>query len=582
MNVVSTISTTDANPPTAPQKRAEQPLFVSMWSIQALLSRLPLLFPVDPNLPPSPKTHYRSDYRCPEPATLLNKAQLAILTEFEIALYLIDFSPLERLLAKIYVDSHKGQVPFHPVSLFLCICLRREQNLKWAALAKLLAGSNGAGWRALFGFREGNTPSASGLRYFFNAVGPKVFDDLCPRFIELLRQHGLLPEHSTYPGDPPDRGVTVTQDGQLHPARSRPSCQLAIESCYEPLASGAELETGPKADASSCDRDNQENGTVGQSEVPPRRPCRARDKGLPGCLCDTPACQERCDRASVLDPDARFIHYEGHNNATKTGSEAKEGKESKSKGIDVFGFRSVVDRILDDRFAVAWTAKSSLYPANTDERSIFVERVKKLQELFPDLKIGEWLDDAGVGYAECLNAIWEMGALRMVEIRADASDKDFDKCVERGYDEHGHPLCPHGYHLHHNGYDYERRRGKHVCRQACRKESRREGETVCVVEGCPYLDDGPLGFIINVRRAFANGSMRLVREIPYGTEEWDKRYGRRNLSESRNGQMDGMGLKRMQSYGLERDTKDVQVADFVINLRTLGRLVREATKLSEG
>ena len=41
-----------------------------------------------------------------------------------------------------------------------------------------------------------------------------------------------------------------------------------------------------------------------------------------------------------------------------------------------------------------------------------------------------------------------------------------------------------------------------------------------------------------------------------------------------------MGLKRMQSYGLARNTKDVQLADFLGNLRTLGRLVREATTLS--
>ena len=29
--------------------------------------------------------------------------------------------------------------------------------------------------------------------------------------------------------------------------------------------------------------------------------------------------------------------------------------------------------------------------------------------------------------------------------------------------------------------------------------------------------------------------------------------------------------------GLARDTKEVQIADFLINLRTFGRLVREAT-----
>jgi hypothetical protein len=36
----------------------------------------------------------------------------------------------------------------------------------------------------------------------------------------------------------------------------------------------------------------------------------------------------------------------------------------------------------------------------------------------------------------------------------------------------------------------------------------------------------------------------------------------------------------MRSFGLARATKDVQLADCVLNLRTLGRLVREATRPS--
>ena len=66
-------------------------------------------------------------------------------------------------------------------------------------------------------------------------------------------------------------------------------------------------------------------------------------------------------------------------------------------------------------------------------------------------------------------------------------------------------------------------------------------------------------------------------EPPYGSPAWKARYGRRNLSESRNGQLAGLGLKRLPSYGLARGTKEVQLGDFVVNLRTLGRLVREAT-----
>jgi len=193
---------------TAVEKRAAQPLLATMWSPTALAPQLPLRFPVDPTLPASPKTRYRSAYQPPDPLAGPDPAQWADLTDFEVALHLIDFSGLERALATAYVASAKGQVPFHPVSLFLCLCLRREQQLSWRALARLLHhDQHGAGWRAHFGFADGVTPSASGLRHFQNAVGAACFADLCPQFIRLLRQHGLAPEQSTYPGIPPHGGL---------------------------------------------------------------------------------------------------------------------------------------------------------------------------------------------------------------------------------------------------------------------------------------------------------------------------------------------------------------------------------------
>jgi hypothetical protein len=564
------------SPPSASAKRAANPLFVPMWSVQALLPQLPLLFPVAPNLPPSPKRRYRSQYRYLGAQDLRDEAHRATLSDLEIALRLIDCSPLERLLAQYYVQSAKGEVPFHPVSMFLAICLRRELNLPWRRLARLLGGDNGAGWRTLFGFTEGQTPSEAGLRHFFNAVGPARFDELCPRFIELLHQHGLCPQQSTYPGDPPDRGVTVSQDGMLHPALSRPSCQLPTDTCYQPLPATPSLPMSSVAVATG-----PVESDAGKT---PRRPCRAIENGLPGCLCDTAACAEHCRRASRLDREARFIHYEGHND--KQGKGDGPGKER--QGVDIFGYRSIADRLLDDRFAVAWTTRSKLYPANTDERSVFIPNLTQAKEdLFrlkkedlSGLKIGEWLDDSGVGYEPCLSAIYELGALRLVDIRGDRGDHDPEVCLRRGYDGQGRPLCAHGYVMRSNGYDEERRRTKYLCAQVCRRAPRREGEPVAAVQGCPYLDERrPLGQVTNIGRTMPDGTMRLAREIPYGSPPWKARYGRRNLSESRNGQLEGLGLKRMRSYGLKRNSKEVQLADFVINLRTLGRLVREASDL---
>jgi hypothetical protein len=557
---MSAVATAPAAPTTAAGKRAGQPLLAEFWSLGALLPALPLAYPVEAGLPPSPKARYRSEYRPPDPARLaaLTPDGWARLSDFEVALYLVDFSPLERRLAPMYAASRKGQVPFHPVSLFLCLCLRVELKLGWAALARLLAGAHGAAWRELLGFAAGATPSASGLRYFWQAVGAGVFDGLCARFVGLLRRLGRFPERSTYPGDPPERGIAVMQDGMLHPARSRPSCALATGDCHRPLPAPAPGAPAPAPGAGG-------------------RPCRAREKGHTGCACDSDTCRERCRRASRRDPEARLTHYAGGKGKRPHAAGPAEPERPRA-GRDVFGYRSVAERALDDRFGVAWTLASGLYPANTDERSSFVGRVEALAAAFPDLRIGEWLGDAGVGYEECLGAIWDLGALRMVDIRAHPTDADPQACLARGYDGHGRPLCPHGYATRANGHDPARRRAKYVCAQACRREPPREGEPVRPVEGCPYLDPArPAGFVVNVGRALPDGSLRLAREVPHGSPAWRARYGRRNLAESRNGQLEGLGLKRMRAHGLARCRKDVQLADFLLDLRTLGRLVRQAT-----
>ena len=66
--------------------------------------------------------------------------------------------------------------------------------------------------------------------------------------------------------------------------------------------------------------------------------------------------------------------------------------------------------------------------------------------------------------------------------------------------------------------------------------------------------------------------MRLAREVPYGSAAWKARYGRRNLSESRNASLEGMGLKRLSTSGLAHGRQEIAIADFLENLRTLGRL----------
>lgn len=526
---------TSAAPLTAVEKRALHPLFLSTFSLDALRAKLPLRFPVPEDTPPSPKQEYRSHYRYLGAAELADPATLHNLTPFEITLRLIDFSPLRDLLAKDYYQpSHRGQRPFDPVSLFLALCLRREQSLSWRGLQKLLAGTHGAGWRHLFGFDEGVTPSEAGLRYFFHTVGAQLWEELCPLYADLLHQAALLPEHSTFPGDPSSRGVTLSHDLMLHLARSRMKCAHVTAGCYQPAP----------------------------------RPCPAQEAGQEGCDCTSPACAERCHLTTPLDQEARYIYYEGGNK----NADLPDRKER--PGRHVYGYASTADRLLDDRFACAWTLRSDLYPANQDERTLFPDSFAQLRSRFPWLQIGEVLADAALGYQNCLDPIWQAGALRMVDIRAAPTDQDTETQRQRGYDANGYPLCPHGYLLSPNGYDYQRRRRKWRCAHACQKDPSHPPPD------CPYLANKH-GQVVNVARTLPDGSVRLAREVAYASSTWKKRYARRNLSESRNGGQEGMNLKRLPSFGLTHGLREVLLGDFLQNLRTLGRLVGEATLLAQ-
>jgi hypothetical protein len=521
----------------ASQKRAAHPDFVKTLSLAAIRSRLPIRLVAPKSTLPSPKRHYRSEYRFLGFEDLGQPHSLAHLTLFEMALRLVDLTPIRDYLAQFYyVVSAKGQVPFDPVSLFLCACLRRELRYGWLSLAKLLAGEHGAGWRRLFGFREGGTPSASGMRFFFQSIGPDVFEELNCLLIDALHTASLIPDRSTFPEDPPDRGVSLSHDLMLHEARSNMRCAYVTDTCYQPA---------PRA-------------------------CPAKAAKKEGCDSSTDDCAKACRRTTPQDPEARYIHYEGRN---KKGDLPPSGA---ARGRDVYGYASAPDRLLDDRFACAWTLRTGgLYPANSDERKLFPASFACLQKRFPWLKIGEVLADAALGYQDCLDPIWQAGALRMVDIRASKEDDNQNVQLRRQYDENGHPLCTHGYKMRSNGHDYQRRRTKWCCEKTCRENAERP------VPDCPYLDEERQhGQVVNVGRTLPGGCVRLAREVPYGSDMWKKRYGRRNLSESRNGTLEGRGLKRMPSFGLSSCHREVALGDFLDNLRTFSRLVSEATALA--
>jgi hypothetical protein len=522
---------------TAIQKRSQNAEALAPFTLDHLKHELPLTFPPAPDLPPSPKPHYRSAYRYLG-FDDLDAETLETYSPFEIAVRLFDYSHLEPLLAAhIYEPSAKGQIPFHPVSMYLLSLYRRERNLSRHEVLRILRHpTDGQSLRRCTGF-EDDFPSESGLRYFEGQLTPELQQEINALQLDVLYQTGLLP---VKPDAKEEVQATLSFDGMLHEARSHMRCSSVKASCYEPAP----------------------------------RPCPAKKKGQQGCDCDDAACADVCRHATPLDPDARFVIYTGNNKRARTSPNTPVEKPDRRSRISrkVYGYYSYAGQLLADDLSTYWILPAAFGSATDKDSALFPGNFAHLQARFPWLKVGEVLADAGAGEQTCLDAIWNAGALRMVDIRANQTDKDPDTRLVRGYDENGHPLCPLGYVLRSNGYDYCRRRAKWRCAKRCRHTTEKTAPE------CDYLKPKyKHGYTITVGRAHADGSVRLAREIPYGSEAWKERYGRRNSAESRNSVLERLGLKRMPVHGQNACHVIVLQADFVANQRTLVRLIREAT-----
>jgi hypothetical protein len=529
-----------AKAPTAIEKRAQNRKALKPFALHKLKEKLPLVLSRDPNLPPSPKPHYRSAYRYPG-LDDLSEETLESFSPFEIGVRLFDYSPLEALLAAhVYRASAKGQVPFHPVSMYLLSLYRRERNLSRHEVLRILRHpEDGQTLRYCTGFAD-DFPSESGLRYFEGQLGPELQMEINALQLDALYRAGLLP---VKPDAEEDTKATLSFDGMLHEARSRMRCSSVKAGCYE---------SAP-------------------------RPCPAKEKGKRGCACDEDKCTDVCQHATSRDSEARFIVYTGNNKRAKTSPNTPVEKRKQHSRVSrmVYGYYSYAGQLLDDELATYWTMPAAFGASTCGDPALFPDNFAYLQTRFPWLKIGEVLADAGACEQTCLDAIWEAGALRMVDICAHKSDDDPDIQLARGYDEHGHPFCPFGYVLHPNGYDYQRRRTKWRCAKRCRHDPHK------AMPQCDYVHAKyKHGYTTTVGRTQADGSVRLAREIPYGSPAWKERFGRRNCAESRNSILQRLGLKRMPVHGLASCHVTVLHGDFVANQNTLIRLIREATALS--
>jgi len=534
-----------AKKPTAIEKRAQNPEALAPFALVTLKQKLPLVFPREPALPPSPKLHYRSAYRYLG-FDDLGEETLETFSPFEIAVRLFDYSHLEPLLAAhIYVASAKGQVPFHPVSMYLLSIYRRERHLSRHEVLRILRHpDDGRALRRCTGFGRleqsaDDFPSESGLRYFEGQLTPELQQEINALQLDVLYQSGLLP---IKPEADEKTKATLSFDGMLHEARSHMRCSSVKAGCYEPVP----------------------------------RPCPAKEKGKRGCDCDDEDCAAICRHATPLDPDARFIVYTGDNKRARTSPNTSLQTQGRRSGIRrmVYGYYSYAGQLLDQGLATYWILPAAFGPATCGDPALFPDNLAYLQARFPWLKIGEVIADAGICEQTCLDAIWDAGALRMVDICAHKCDDDPDVRLARGYDENGHPLCPFGYVLHSNGYDYQRRRAKWRCAKRCRRDPEMSGSQ------CDYLKASyKHGYTITVGRTHADGTVRLAREIPYGSLAWKECYNCRNSAESRNSLLERLGLKRMPVHGLASCHVTVLQGDFVANQCTLVRLIREATAL---
>jgi hypothetical protein len=560
---------TDATPV---ETRAHDVTFVTQCSWAGLRDRLPLVWPTPPDVPPSPKHTYRSGYTYPGWDALEDPEAWEYLSDFELTLYLIDFEPLRPVLAQsLGWTSAKGWTPFDPVSIFLLLGWQITNGWNRAETLRKLRHPRYADLVDNFGFHDDVFPTEGGLRYWLTTLGEHALSDatvqvdmpnadsprevaiqhlnqLIAQSVTLMVTHGFLNPEAW-------EQALVCPDGLLHHAASRLRCSAVQASCYHAI-------------------------------TPDRpRPCPAQDKQRQGCDCDTRACAEICQYAPSWDADARFVWYTGSNQPSHSPNRsATEDPPSRSSGEGYYGYRSLPLQIPDPQRRFSVILLDDVLPANAREEVPATALLTQLPTFYPSLTVDAVAGDAGFGYPVFLQAIYDdLAARRVVDLRAHTTDNDPTQWPVRGYDDRGRPTCPYGYAFTANGFDAQRQRHKWFCGQACLhdKEPRVRLEDVPYppVE-CPYAAPHaqPYGQIINVGARFADGSMRLVRDLPVGSSTWQRLYHRaRNAVEGRNAAFEKWNLKRMLVFGLPRSRATIFLADVWLNLTTLARLVREAT-----
>ena len=534
----------------AAERRLELPGFVETFSWRNIRSLLPLQLPAIGEGPKWIGRMCRSYYQWLEVAD----EDLSGLDEFDLLLRLFDFSPWRAYFAQRF-RSQYGPPPFDPLSLGLGMFLAHYQNWDWERLVQeLRSATRGRDYCVRLGFEQSDLSVSSTFRMAFGQTELDWLTDCQDSLAQGLMDYQLIPTQSTFPGDPLEQGVSISTDCQLISSRSRMICRHQVPACSQPAG---------------------------------KRECPARQAGKEGCACDTLACHDHCRFAAWRDPLAAYVYYSGSNQPGRTNPNvSKENKGSSApRGKHHFGYKSKAFNIIDDRLFLVWSLTGPCTPANRNDHLLTISGLQDLRKRFPSLKIGEFLGDAGEGFDEILQYVHDdLQALRTIRLRHADGDDLALTCLQRGYDQNGVPLCPHGYRMTSNGHDYQRHSTKWVCHRKCVHQPKPDisgAEPQVSRTTCPFANPDQaarLGFSLCTSLTLPDGSIRLARDIQVDSDTWHLRMGRQSYAESRNATQARRQLKRSPSFGLSNTAKSMTLSDTLSLAFNLCRLIFEATR----
>jgi len=537
---------------TAAERRPLTEHFCATFAWDAVRPQLPLRLAVPEGVPNWWPRLCHSHYQWLPPDDLRSIEDLRGLDDFDLVLRLFDFSAWRPILGQRFTSLF-GPPPFDPVSLGLAWVLARWRHWSWPPLeTELRSPERGAGYVRRLGFDPEDLPVASTFRMALRATPPPRLVQCADSLAQGLMAYGLMPTHSTFPGDPPERGVSIALDSQLVQARSHLHCTDQNANCFLPRH---------------------------------LRQCAARAKGKEGCACDTDACANHCRLACAQDREAAYVFYSGSNATPPQHAAAPPDTVSAStdrRGKHHFGYKSKAFNVLDDRLFTYWALSGPFVPANRNDHLQTIPGFQDLHHRFPCLKIGEVTGDAGEGY-EVLRFIHDdLQAVRLIDQRHQPGDEEPLTCLKRGYDAHGTPVCQHGYRLAFNGHDYQRGDSKWVCRLRCR--SHRQPDVILRPpalgdpDACPYRQpEEDLGYLVRIGLALPDGNIRLARDLKVDSPTWTLRQGRQSYAESRNANQARHHLKRSPWFGLPNSAKATVLGDILTNTLNVARFVREAS-----